>query len=272
MGQGRLKPDKLTEILNILSDEQKLDNMVVEWYGGEVSILDVNYFLQLIGSVRSIYPKSNHSVVTNMVFLSPEFLSLIYNNYFTHICTSYENLRFSINSSIFQQWKKNVERISKFMPIDIIITVNKFLTYETIKILSDMPFRYVTILPIKIPDQAEVKERKRISKHIVSIEKIKEFIRQASDSFGEHRLTYNLQTDIKIWNALHIFPDGSYGLPAPSDKGFPYEKNVIFTGDSIIYAPERIKYITQQKTLCAFCSKSKCNAEFKYKGFCLTLS
>lgn len=266
----KITPSKLMSILKKLLNEGLSDDIFFEWYGGEISMLGYDYFSCLLKISKKMFPSSKHSVVSNLVSMTPSFLSLFRDN-FTHATTSFEDLRFNRNSLLFSVWRKNVELLSRYLNINLIIIANPQITEETLKILAGMPFSRISVYPIKIPEEAPEKVKSIISRYAMSIEKTRKIKKLTEEIFGKEKMSSIIPSDFKIWNVLHIFPDGSCGLPSPSGKGFPFEKKTIFSGESILFSPERIKYITEQKIACADCSNVDCNAEFKYAGLCVRL-
>lgn len=259
--------EKLYRILSTLKDEEQ-EVSSFEIYGGEVSILDTSYLGELFSCIKVTFPDAKITVISNLI--NPErlycFLDVI-----SSISTSYEGVRFKPGDSLYKVWCENYEMIKKVKPVDI-ITCSTPLFDEALDVLREIDFRYITVLQTKIQDNAPDSVTRRIMRYVTSVDTFREHYKKALELWKDKVTFPNFKGVFGMEKVIHVFPDGTFGLPGPSQKGYPYEKNFIFgsSGDSVAYNIKRINYIAHQKTLspCNICVKQPCLAEFRYPFFC----
>lgn len=140
--------------------------------------------------------------------------------------------------------------------------------------ISRFPFRFVTVLRMMIPEDMPIRQKKKILQYTTNIDDYVKMCEKAINLLGHERVTQAIQTENSILNVIHIFPNGSVGLPGPSKLGYPYEKNYIFyrpnsEEKTILRSKKRIKYIAFQSLMCPAGCRNKCLAEFKYPNMCM---
>jgi hypothetical protein len=254
------------------------DDLHVEWYGGEISLLGVDYLGHSMRTVKAILPKSSHSVVSNLINVDDKWLEVVYKNC-THLCTSYEGIRFDDNDDLYRAWESNIKKVMKYLPVDCITVATPRLN-QAFKVINRFSFRYITVLRMMAPEDMSAEKRERILRYATSIDEYVQLCRKAISLFGSNRVTQAIHAETSIANVLHIFPDGNVGLPGPSELGYPYESNNIFyrhnngknrnRDATILKSRERIKFIAAQLLMCQNdCADKTCLAEFKYPNLCV---
>ncbi len=275
---GTISTSVLQRRLVNLRREGVRDDCIIDWYGGEVSLLGAKYIKDRIDDSRNVFTKSVHSVVSNLINVKKEWITDIA-SHISSICTSYDEFRFR-DENDFNQWRKNVYHASRLMPIHVIVTATKN-TDRHFKAVDRLPFTHVSVAPLKIPEFLPVNQQEMLlNNYCLSVNEYVGLVKDAVDVFGRHRVA-QLQVEYigsSICNVLHIFPDGNIGLPVPSPKGFPFEGRVIFPATGTVNSLARMKFLLQQSNACISNDKKEgspqkvcqklCISEFKYPGIC----
>jgi hypothetical protein len=266
--------DQIAKIFAIMSEEGGAPpDLSVEWYGGEISLLGADYLSQAIQSVKNIFPKSSHSVVSNLINVDDKWLTVVYENC-THLCTSYEGIRFNSDDHLFQIWVANVLKVTKHLTVDCIATQNPYLTRH-FHVINDLPIQCISVVRMMVPEDMPVTNKKKILKYTSCIDSYVQSCKEAALIFGADRVEQTMHDGRIIINGAKVFPNGDVGLPGPSKLGYPYEKNYIFyrygVDNDILKSQKRIEYIASQLLLCKEhdCTDKICLAEFKYPNFCM---
>lgn len=268
--------EDVKRVFKILKKEGAEEGLRVEWYGGEVSMLDPEFFSEGISVVREIFPKSIHSCVSNLVFADEKWLDAAI-SLCENIGTSYEAIRFKTNSDLYKRWVSNIKYVASKKPeIDCITLAHKY-PGDTFRVIASLPFRYVDVARMMVPEDMPDEGKKQLLDYVIDIKGYIDFCKEAIKVLGREKITQaTISTETNITNVIHVFPDGSAGLPGPSDLGFPYEKTYVFyrPGDpAITFAPERVKYLVAQQLACPpsceYEHRGLCIAEFKYPNMCV---
>jgi hypothetical protein len=281
-GSTQLSAEQLRSTLQVIRDTQPEPSprsfeveYLVEWYGGEISLLSPEYLLELIEVVQEVLGKARHSFVSNLTAVSDNWLQFAKANT-SHICTSFEGLRFSAASELGQQWLKNLHHfLEADMAVDCIAVLSHALTPDDMRFLASFPFRYISTPSLLLPETMPKTRQAALLELVLTPTQYFERLTQFRQLLGT-RWTSPADGVLTLGNVVHIFPDGVIGLPSPSVLDYPYEKTAVFyqPGQTTTteFVASRQKYLCDQLRACARrCTKmNECIAEFRYPTLCVT--
>ncbi|MGC9001206.1 radical SAM protein [Caldisericum sp.] len=239
--------DNLKKILGILKKEGNLLKRVCI-FGGEILLLEKDYMFDLFKLVRSFFPTVAFGVVTNLLEVPSWFESLI-KSYDVSVSTSYEGLRFSPESNLYKEWKKNLKFVRKFVSprVNFVLTKDNDAYRKACEVIIKEKFDYIYLVDFAIPDYFP-KEKKEylFRKYALTPEKYYKSLCNTVKYFSKFNVM--ISYTFGSVNTFEVRPDASIVLTFPSDEGYPFEKEVTINYQeegTITFSRKRIEQIAK---------------------------
>jgi len=274
-GKGKImKISFLRHVLSLLKEEGA-ELKSVSIFGGEVSLLGVEYLRELFSSIREFFPGVYVGVVTNLIDVDGSFIRLCADHEVS-IYSSCDEFRFAGKEEKKRVWEMNMKNLADFFgePPDCLVAdspnVEKVFVY-----LKEIGVKRITLLRLFVPEEAPLSIRRRIIRFTMPVSHMSESYYRAIRYFDEVRLP---NSDGKtIINTLLLLPEGRVVIHGPSELGYPYEKFYeVYPAEgekSILSSGKRLEYISSFVVTepCIFCDVpvEKCLGEIRYPGLCL---